>query len=74
MLARRDGAGAVVHAGDAAVTVAHVFGDVAVAEWLRLAAALHPGRPVADYAAASALEEALDAGFVGHGRQLVWAR
>ena len=33
----RDGAGAVVHASDAAVTVAHVFGDVPVPEWLGLA-------------------------------------
>ena len=74
VLARRDGGGAVVHASDAAVTVAHVFGDVAVPEWLGLAAALHPGRPVADYATGIALEEALDAGFTGVGPQLVWAR
>ena len=71
---RRDGAGAVVHATEAAVTVAHVFGDVPVAEWLLLAAALHPGRPVADYAAGSVLEESLDAGLEALGRQLVWAR
>ena len=54
--------------------MAHVFGDVLVTEWLGLAAALHPGLPVADYAAGSALEESLDAGFVALGPQLVWAR
>jgi len=74
VLARRDGPGAVVHAAEVAVTVAHVFGDVPVAEWLLLAAALHPGRPVVDYAAGSALEEALEAGFVALGPQIVWAR
>ena len=63
-----------MHASEAAVTVAHVFGDVPVTEWLGLAAALHPGLPVADYAAGSALEESLDAGFVALGPQLVWAR
>ena len=73
VLARGD-AGAVVHASEGAVTVAHVFGDVPVTEWLGLAAALHPGRPVADYATGTALEEALDAGFTGVGPQLVWAR
>jgi hypothetical protein len=74
ILTRRDGAGAVVHTAEAAVTVAHVFGDVPVPEWLGLAAALHPGRAVADYATGTALEEALDAGFTGVGPQLVWAR
>jgi hypothetical protein len=70
----RDEAGAVVHASEGAVTVAHVFGDVPVAEWLALAAALHPGRPVTDYATGAALEEALDAGFEPVGPQVVWAR
>ena len=74
VLAQGDGGGAVVHAGETAVTVAHVFGDVPVPEWLGLAAALHPGRPVADYATGTALEEALDAGFAAVGPQLVWAR
>ena len=73
-LLARDEAGAVVHASDGAVTVAHVFGDVPVPEWLGLAAALQPGRPVVDYATGTALEEALDAGFTGVGPQLVWAR
>jgi hypothetical protein len=70
----RDEAGAVVHASGGAVTVAHVFGDVPVTEWLGLAAALHPGRPVVDYATGSALEEALDAGFAPVGPQRVWMR
>ena len=73
VLARGE-AGAVVHATDAAVTVAHVFGDVPVPEWLGLAAALHPGRPVTDYATGTALEEGLDAGFAAVGPQIVWAR
>ena len=74
VLARSDGGGAVVHAGDGAVTVAHVFGDVPAPEWLGLAAALHPGRAVADYATGTALEEALDAGSADVGPQVVWAR
>jgi hypothetical protein len=78
VLARRDGAtltgGAVLHATDQAVTVAHAFGDVLVTEWLGVAAALHPGGPVADYATGAALDEALDAGFTGVGPQVVWAR
>jgi len=73
LLARGD-AGAVIHASDTAVTVAHVFGDVPVPEWLGLAAALNPGRPVVDYATGTALEEGLDAGFARVGPQLVWAR
>jgi hypothetical protein len=67
-------AGAVVHASEGAVTVAHVFGDVPVSEWIGLAATLHPGRPVTDYATDAALEEALDAGFEPVGPQVVWTR
>ena len=74
VLAGRDGAGAVVHDARAAVTVAHVFGDVPVTERLHLAAALHPGLPVSDYAAGTAVDESLAAGFVALGPQLVWAR
>ena len=82
VLARHDGTaltgGAVVHASEGAVTVAHVFAapgrPVTVPEWLALAAALHPGRAVVDYAAGDALAEAREAGFTGVGRQAVWAR
>ena len=70
--------GFVVHDAGEAVGVSNVFTEPdAVLDWgeaLRVAGALHPGRPVTDYTGGADLEAACGAGFTAVGTQRVWLR
>ena len=77
---RRAGAlvgGAVAHDGGRAVGLSNTWGEGTLAtsdEVLTAVAALHPGRPLTDFARGTELDAMVAAGFTALGPQRVWVR
>jgi hypothetical protein len=81
ILARRQAGalvgGAITHDGGGAVGLSNTWGEGALAtsdEVLEAVAALHPGRPVTDFADGIELDAMVAAGFTALGPQRVWIR
>jgi hypothetical protein len=69
--------GAVTHLCSGVVEISNVWAWHDTADWNELvaaAAALHPGRPIVGYEHGAGLAQAIDAGFVDVGPQVVWIR
>jgi len=77
---RREGGllgGAVTHDGGGTVGLSNAWGEGTMAasdELLLAVSAVHPGRPLTDFAEGSELDAMVAAGFTAHGPQRVWIR